>query len=59
MVLHEILVINSRECRFQYIVADAGYGSEENYQSIIDDYEKVPLIPYGMYHAEQKKKYTN
>ena len=59
MVLHEILVINSRECRFQYIVADAGYGSEENYQSIIDDYEKVPLIPYGMYHAEQKKKYKN
>ena len=44
---------------FQYIVADAGYGSEENYQSIIDDYEKVPLIPYGMYHAEQKKKYKN
>ncbi|WP_225742868.1 IS1182 family transposase [Marinilactibacillus sp. Marseille-P9653] len=42
---------------FKYIVADAGYGSEENYETIIDDYEKVPLIPYGMYHAEQKKKY--
>lgn len=42
---------------FKYIVADAGYGSEENYESIIDDYEKVPLIPYGMYNAEQKKKY--
>ena len=42
---------------FKYIVADAGYGSEENYESIIDDYEKIPLIPYGMYNAEQKKKY--
>lgn len=44
---------------FQYIVADAGYGSEENYQGIIDDLEKIPLIPYGMYHAEQKKSYRN
>ncbi|WP_459771551.1 transposase, partial [Alkalibacterium sp. s-m-28] len=35
---------------FKYIVADAGYGSEENYESIIDDYEKIPLIPYGMYN---------
>lgn len=42
---------------FQYVVADAGYGSEENYQAIIDNFEKIPLIPYGMYHAEQKKKY--
>ena len=44
---------------FQYIVADAGYGSEENYMAIIDDFEKVPLIPYGMYHKEQSKKYRN
>ena len=42
---------------FKYIVADAGYGSEENYQNIIDHFEKKPLIPYGMYRAEQKKKY--
>lgn len=45
--------------RFQYIVADAGYGSEENYMAIVDDFEKVPLIPYGMYHKEQSKKYRN
>lgn len=44
---------------FQYIVADAGYGSEENYMAIVDDFEKVPLIPYGMYHKEQSKKYRN
>lgn len=41
---------------FNYILADAGYGSEENFESIIDDYEMIPLIPYGMYNAEQKKK---
>lgn len=44
---------------FQYIVADAGYGSEENYEAIIDDFEKTPLIPYGMYHKEKTKKYKN
>ena len=44
---------------FQYIVADAGYGSEENYMAITDDFEKVPLIPYGMYHKEQSKKHKN
>ncbi len=44
---------------FKYIVADAGYGSEENYEAVIDDFEKVPLIPYGMYYKEQSKKYRN
>ncbi|MBF0806803.1 MULTISPECIES: IS1182 family transposase, partial [unclassified Streptococcus] len=42
---------------FQYIVADAGYGSEENYSFIIDELEKTPLIPYGMYQKEQTRKY--
>lgn len=42
---------------FKYIVADAGYGSEENYETIMDEFEKVPLIPYGMYHKEKTKKY--
>ena len=40
-------------------MADAGHGSEENYVAINDDFEKVPLIPYGMYHKEQNKKYRN
>ena len=44
---------------FKYIVADAGYGSEENYETIIDEFEKMPLIPYGMYHKEKSKKYKN
>ncbi|MGZ7246371.1 transposase, partial [Streptococcus pyogenes] len=44
---------------FQNIVSDAGYGSEENYSFIIDELEKTPLIPYGMYQKELTKKYKN
>lgn len=40
-----------------YIVADAGYGSEENYQYILDEEERVPLITYNMYHKESRKSY--
>lgn len=28
----------------KYIVADAGYGSETNYESIFDDFERIPLL---------------
>nr|WP_242596192.1 hypothetical protein [Enterococcus plantarum] len=35
-----------------YIVADAGYGGEENYQAVLEDYERTPLITYAMYHKE-------
>lgn len=44
---------------FSYVVADAGYGSESNYSTIIDDLEKTPLIPYGMMLKEQKRKFKN
>lgn len=44
---------------FACIVADAGYGSESNYQYIIEEMDKVPLIPYSMYRKEQTKKYKN
>ncbi|EEO6567622.1 transposase, partial [Listeria monocytogenes] len=40
-----------------YIVADAGYGSEENYETIIDTHERTPLITYATYVKEQKKSY--
>lgn len=40
-----------------YIVADAGYGGEENYQAVLEDHERTPLITYAMYHKEQKKKF--
>ncbi|MGS4116868.1 IS1182 family transposase, partial [Staphylococcus pseudintermedius] len=41
----------------EYIVADAGYGSESNYEMIMDEFERTPLIPYNMVLKEQKKKY--
>ncbi|MDN4834340.1 IS1182 family transposase [Ligilactobacillus salivarius] len=44
---------------FNYIVADAGYGSEYNYTSIIDKFEKEPLIPYNTFLKEQKRKFKN
>lgn len=43
----------------EYIVADAGYGSERNYTMILDDFEKTPLITYSMYIKEKKRKYKN
>ncbi|MFC3633262.1 IS1182 family transposase [Enterococcus rivorum] len=42
-----------------YIVADAGYGSEENYMYIHDILHKTPLITYGGYYRETKKKYKD
>lgn len=39
-----------------YIVVDAGYGSESNYQHILDDCARIPLITYGTYYKERKKK---
>ena len=44
---------------FDHIVADAGYGSEYNYTSIIDQFEKKPLIPYNTFLKEQKRKFKN
>ncbi|MEL3961140.1 IS1182 family transposase [Lysinibacillus endophyticus] len=44
------------------VIADAGYGSEENYVYAVGD-EKDPrfefLIPYGSYVKEQTRKYKN
>jgi transposase len=41
----------------KHIVADAGYGSEQNYDDILSNRKREPLITYNMYVAEQKKKY--
>jgi len=37
-------------------VADAGYGSEENYE-FMEDNEMVAFVKYNYFHAEQKKKF--
>jgi transposase len=41
----------------EHIVADAGYGSEQNYDDILTKRKRTPLITYGHYLNEQKKKY--
>ena len=40
-----------------YIVADAGYGSEQNYEDVINHRKRTPLITYNQYRKEKKKKY--
>lgn len=41
----------------EYIVADAGYGSEQNYEDIIENRNRTPLITYNQYRKEKKKKH--
>ncbi|GAA0335771.1 IS1182-like element ISSep1 family transposase [Bacillus carboniphilus] len=40
-----------------YIVADAGYGSEENYQDVLENRKRVPLMTYNLYRKEKKRSY--
>lgn len=39
-----------------YIVADAGYGSEQNYEDILTNRQRTPLITYNQYRKDQKRK---
>jgi transposase len=41
----------------EYIVADAGYGSEQNYDDILTKRNCKPLITYNHYLNEQKRKF--
>ena len=40
-------------------MAYAGYGSEQNYMSVIDDFNRTPLITYGMFLKDKTKKYKS
>ena len=40
------------------IVADSGYGSEQNYEYMFGN-GMVPYVKYNMFHAEMKRKYTS
>uniref|UniRef100_UPI001BDEFF81 transposase n=1 Tax=Bacillus sp. SM2101 TaxID=2805366 RepID=UPI001BDEFF81 len=40
-----------------HIVADAGYGSEQNYNDILSNRKREALITYNLYLKEKKKKY--
>ncbi|AVK63274.1 IS5/IS1182 family transposase [Lactobacillus sp. CBA3606] len=50
-------IFDTNQYTARYIVADAGYGSEMNYQYITDELKTNFLIPYGMYEKEQKRSY--
>ena len=40
------------------IVADSGYGSEQNYEYMFDG-GMIPYVKYNMFHAEMKRKQKN
>lgn len=40
-------------------MADAGYGSEQNYEAILEQRNRVPLITYNQYQKEKKKKHKD
>lgn len=42
-----------------FIVADAGYGSEQNYEDVIANRKRIPLITYNSYRQETKKKFKS
>ncbi|MED4126726.1 IS1182 family transposase [Shouchella miscanthi] len=39
-----------------FLIADAGDGSEQNYDDVIQNRKRVPLIIHNQYRKEQKKK---
>jgi len=41
----------------KHVVADAGYGSEQNYEDILSKRNRIPLVTYNQYRNEQKSKY--
>ncbi|WP_100011205.1 IS1182 family transposase [Lentibacillus sediminis] len=43
----------------KHIVADAGYGSEQNYEDVMENRKRIPLITYNQYRKEKKKKHKN
>lgn len=40
------------------IVADSGYGSEENYEYMFSN-GMTPYVKYNMFHVEQRRSYRN
>jgi transposase len=43
----------------KFLVADASYGSEQNYEDVLENRKRTPLITYNMYRKEKKKKEKN
>jgi transposase len=49
---------NAYQKQSKEVVADAGYGSEENYE-MLEDKEITAYVKYNYFHKEQKKKMKN
>ena len=47
---------NAYQKQSKQVIADAGYGSEENYQ-LLDNKDVAFFIPYNMYRIEQTRKH--
>src|SRR5699024_12504571 len=43
----------------KYIVDDAVYGSEQNYDDILNNRHRTPLITYNQYRKDKQKKNNN
>lgn len=43
----------------KYVVADAGYGSEQNYADVIENRQRTPLITYNQYRKEKTRRFKN
>ena len=43
----------------EHIVADAGYGSQENYQEILMRRGRIPLVPYTVFQKEKTRKWRD
>jgi transposase/uncharacterized small protein (DUF1192 family) len=52
--------LSTRRVLGNYIIADAGYGSESNYRFIADQLpDQTPLIPYGTMLKENSRKWRS
>ena len=43
----------------KYIVADAGYGSEQNYDDVLTNRKRIPLITYNNIEKRRKRSINN
>ena len=49
-------VHNRLECKFKTVIADAGYGSEENYD-YLEEKEIIGIVKYSTYEKEIKRSF--
>lgn len=55
-ITHLKNVQNRLECKFKAVIADAGYGSEENYD-YLEEKEIIGIVKYSTYEKEIKRSF--